>query len=105
MAVNIGDAISAYSRISGGMGIDGADKVGAKDGTESGFAAVLRAGVEKAIDSQYHSEKVSADAVIGKASMTDVVQAVNDAELTLNTVVAIRDKIIEAYKQIMQMPV
>ena len=52
---------------------------------------------------QYKSEKVSAQAIMGKASMTDVVQAVNDAEMTLQTVIAVRDKIIDAYQRIMQM--
>jgi flagellar hook-basal body complex protein FliE len=33
------------------------------------------------------------------------VNAVNSAELTLDTVVAVRDKVIAAYQNIMQMPI
>jgi flagellar hook-basal body complex protein FliE len=33
-----------------------------------------------------------------------VVEAVNAAELTLQTVVAVRDRIIGAYQEIMRMP-
>jgi flagellar hook-basal body complex protein FliE len=33
------------------------------------------------------------------------VTAVNNAELTLDTVVAIRDKVIGAYQDIMKMPI
>lgn len=104
--ININDAISAYNRVSNNAtlgGIGGDDKSGKTD--ESGFASLLRAGIDKAVDTQYKSEKVSADAIMGKASMTDVIQAVNDAEVTLQTVIAVRDKIIDAYQRIMQMPV
>ena len=41
----------------------------------------------------------------GKANMVDVVQSVNAAELTLDTVVAVRDKVVAAYQSIMNMPI
>jgi len=31
--------------------------------------------------------------------------AVSEAELTLNTVVAVRDKVLEAYREILRMPI
>ena len=37
--------------------------------------------------------------------MNKVVTAVAEAELTLQTVVTIRDKVIEAYRDIMRMPI
>src|ERR1700742_1257650 len=37
----------------------------------------------------------------GKANIVDVVNAVNSAELTLDTVVAVRDKVVQAYQSIM----
>lgn len=50
-------------------------------------------------------EKMQADAILGKADLTDVVQAVTNAELTLQTVVALRDKMLTAYQEIMRMPI
>ena len=41
----------------------------------------------------------------GQADVVNVVNAVNAAELTLDTVVAVRDKVIAAYQSIMQMPI
>ncbi len=35
----------------------------------------------------------------------DVVQAVSNAELTLQTVVAVRDRVVNAYQEIMRMPI
>ena len=43
--------------------------------------------------------------VQGKANMVDVVQSVNAAEITLDTVVAVRDKVVAAYQSIMNMPI
>ena len=50
-------------------------------------------------------EQMSARAVTGEASLPEVVQAVNAAELTLSTVVAVRDRLITAYQEIMRMPI
>ena len=61
--------------------------------------------VEKVVETQKASEKMSADAVMGKADITDVVQAVTEAEVTLQTMVAVRDKVIGAYQEIMRMPI
>jgi flagellar hook-basal body complex protein FliE len=61
--------------------------------------------IKGAIDTMKNSEKVSADAVMGKANLIDVTQAVSSAKLTLDTVVAVRDNVIEAYQRIMQMPI
>ncbi|THD62258.1 flagellar hook-basal body complex protein FliE [Phenylobacterium sp.] len=41
----------------------------------------------------------------GKGQLLDVVTAVSDAQQSLSTVMAIRDQVITAYQQIMQMPV
>lgn len=43
--------------------------------------------------------------VQGKGDIVDVVTAVNAAEMTLETVVAIRDRVIAAYQDIMRMPI
>ena len=50
-------------------------------------------------------EQVAASQVTGQADVVNVVNAVNSAELTLDTVVAVRDKVISAYQNIMQMPI
>lgn len=50
-------------------------------------------------------EKTSAQAVLGKADLTDVVEAVTQAELTLQTVMAVRDRLLNAYQEIMRMPI
>lgn len=69
------------------------------------FGEVLKQSVQSAIDAQHNSEKVSAKALVGQADMTDVLQAVNNAEMALNTVLAVRDRLVQAYESIMRTPI
>jgi flagellar hook-basal body complex protein FliE len=48
---------------------------------------------------------MSAAAVQGKADMIDVLQAVTEAETTLNTVLSIRDRLVQSYQEIMRTPI
>jgi flagellar hook-basal body complex protein FliE len=41
----------------------------------------------------------------GKAELVDVVTAISSAQSSLQTVIAVRDQVIGAYQQIMQMPI
>ena len=59
----------------------------------------------EAVDTLHSGEKASANAVLGTANLTDVVEAVTAAELTLQTVVAVRDRMLTAYQEIMRMPI
>ena len=47
----------------------------------------------------------AAAAVQGKADMVDVVTAVAESETALETLVAVRDRVIAAYEEIMRMPI
>jgi flagellar hook-basal body complex protein FliE len=69
------------------------------------FADILKEGVASSINTIKAGEQMSAKAVTGQADMIDVVQAVNAAELTLQSVVALRDRMIGAYQEIMRMPI
>lgn len=70
--------------------------------TGPSFGDILKESVTNAIDAQHQSEQVSAKALVGKADMTEVLQSVNDAEVALNTVLAIRDRVVQAYDTIMR---
>lgn len=78
---------------------------GSGDSGGVSFADFLKDKATDSIDTLRDSERMSAAAVTGDASLTEVVQAVTDAELTLQTVVAVRDRMISAYQDIMSMPI
>ena len=72
---------------------------------EISFADLIQESVEESVETMKPGEDMSAKAVTGEADLTDVVQAVTSAELTLQTVTAVRDKVITAYQEIMRMPI
>ena len=78
-------------------------KVSGNDGAD--FGDLIKKAATDSIQTMRSGEKASADAVIGNADLTDVVEAVTAAELTLQTVVAVRDRMMTAYQEIMRMPV
>ena len=88
------------------------DKVGgASSGSETAsaqgtsFLDMLGSALSGAASSGYKSESIAMGALSGKADLTDVVTAVSEAETALNTVVAIRDRVINAYQEIIKMPI
>jgi len=102
----INNAISAYNSAARSFATGGSDaKTEAVSGTGSDFASLLRDGAKNAIEAGKKSEEMSKQAIAGKADVRDVVAAVNNAELTLQTVVAVRDKVISAYSDILKMPI
>jgi flagellar hook-basal body complex protein FliE len=68
------------------------------------FGALLGKVLEDAVAAGHKSEQAATQAVVGNANLQDVVEAVNAAEITLQTVVAVRDRMISAYQEIMRMP-
>lgn len=80
------------------------DGTGGQDKASGGvsFTDILKQSLGSAVDAQHKSEQVSAQAVLGKASMTDVLQATNSAEIALNTVLAVRDRLVQAWQEIMR---
>lgn len=72
---------------------------------DSGFGQMLGEALQNTVDAQKTAEATSAQAVSGKADVTDVVTAVTNAEMALDTVVAVRDRVISAYQEILRMPI
>ena len=68
------------------------------------FGDLLEQVLSDAVDAGRKSETQATQAVAGGSNLQQVVEAVNSAELTLQTVVAVRDRIIGAYQEIMRMP-
>lgn len=69
------------------------------------FASMVKTAVMQAEQDNKEAEVLSMKAVKGTADMQEVVMAVSNAEVALQTVVAVRDKVVSAYQEIMQMPI
>lgn len=99
---NIKDATNAYSSVINQLK---SPTIGAGDNSPgSAFGDLLRNSLQSAADAQHRSEKISGSALAGKTDMTEVLQAVTDAEVALNTVLAVRDKVVQAYEAVMRTP-
>jgi len=113
MSIPTSVAMNAYAtaarqatNISGGQqeGVSGLGGLGGPGGVQ-GFGDMLRGVVENMASTSIHAEQQTASAVAGTADLVDVVTAVAEAEVTLQTVVAVRDNVITAYQEIMKMPI
>jgi flagellar hook-basal body complex protein FliE len=70
-----------------------------------GFSDFLSGAIKDSISTIAKGEQAASAQATGKANIVDVVNSVNAAELTLDTVVAVRDKVVQAYQSIMNMPI
>jgi flagellar hook-basal body complex protein FliE len=71
----------------------------------SGFGATLQRAVEGAVEVGRSADAATTQALLGQGSVADVVMAVSRAELTLQTAVAVRDRVVSAYQDVMRMPI
>ena len=69
------------------------------------FGALLRSAVDQAAQSGKNAEAQATKVATGKADIVDVVTAVAESEAALETLVAVRDRVIAAYEEIMRMPI
>lgn len=76
-----------------------------EESTKPNFADMVKEAVGGAEKAQYQSEAVQLQSLTGKVELSDLVTAVTNAELSLNTVVAVRDRVISAYQDIIKMPI
>jgi len=69
------------------------------------FSSMLRSAMTDVLSTTRHAETQMTAQVQGKAELVDVVTAISAAETSLETVMAVRDQVINAYQEIMRMPI
>ena len=77
----------------------------AAGGAGGEFGALLQGAVDSFAQSGRKAEAQALAAAAGKADVVDVVTAVAESEAALETLVAVRDRVIAAYEEIMRMPI
>ncbi len=99
-------ALQAYRTTQGeaGAGI-GAGGAGAVAGAAGGFGDMLQSALKGVVDQGHEADRQSMAAISGHANLLDVVSAVSKAELSLQTTIAVRDRVVQAYQDIMRMPI
>lgn len=107
MSIGALDATAAYGR-SLGIGKDfgglgGTAKSDAPSG--GGFGDMIQTMVSGAASAMHGAEAASIKQIAGKGDLIDVVTAIGAAETALDTVVAVRDRVVSAYSDIMRMQI
>ena len=69
------------------------------------FSTMIGQAAQSAVQTMHDAERVTASGIAGKTDTQAVVQALTNAELTMQTAVAVRDKILGAYNDVMHMAV
>jgi flagellar hook-basal body complex protein FliE len=86
---------------SSGTGLPGA--TGAYGGPS--FVDALGQVLQSVAEAGSRADQQSAAAVQGKADMVDVVTAVAESQTAIETLVAVRDRVVAAYEEIMRMSI
>ncbi len=95
----ISPALQAYRAATAGGAAPGAPA-----GPESGgFDAMLGEALGQVVQTARSADAATQASMLGEAGTTDVVMAVTRAELALQTAVALRDRVVSAYQDVMRM--
>lgn len=69
------------------------------------FDAMVKEALTSVVEAGRKSDGQAQAAASGKANMVDLVTAVAESETAIATLVSVRDRVIQAYQTILQMPI
>lgn len=96
LAVSPTNAAGAYAR---------AGSAFSAPASGAGFGGALQQALDGAVASGKAADSQATQAILGQGNLTDVVTAVSQAELALQSAMAIRDRVVQAYQDVMRMPI
>lgn len=104
------DALSAYGRargisVGGSAGEARPAPAGDALAPSGDFGALVTGAVGHVGDALSKAESASLRQVAGKGDLIDVATAIGAAETALDTMVAVRDRVVNAYNEIMRMQI
>lgn len=97
-------AAEAYAQIAK-VGADAPRSENTQQTGAPNFAELVKSAAESTTASLQAGEAAASQVAAGKANLVDVVTAVSAAEVTLETAIAVRNRVIEAYQDILRMPI
>jgi flagellar hook-basal body complex protein FliE len=103
--ISAANAYSAIQRMGTGAALPVSRTDAGEGGAAGGFANVLQQFVGGTAETARKAEGQMIQATAGKGDLVDVVTAITESEAALETLVAVRDRMIAAYEEIMRMPI
>ncbi|MCB9964345.1 MAG: flagellar hook-basal body complex protein FliE [Rhodospirillales bacterium] len=107
-SLNAANAYKTIARQVQGVAGGDSDDTGSASGTQSGggdFMGMVKKAAQSSLETLKQGEVASAKAITGETTLPELIQAVSAAEMTLQTTMAVRDRMISAYQEIMRMPI
>ncbi len=104
-------AASAYAKLARLNADPSGALAGLKPGVSAGgsagpdFGSLVKDAIGSVVDSGRKSDAQAKAMASGKANIVDVVTAVTETEVAIEALVSVRDKVIQAYEEIMKMPI
>ena len=105
MATTFNAATAAYANAARLMNDVARTEPKAAPGQGGDFAAVLADAVQGIVEQGRVADSKAMDLVNGQGNVVDVVTAISQTEMAMETMVAVRDRVISAYEEIMRMPI
>ena len=97
-------AANAYANLARILDTGGAGKGGGESGGPS-FSSILKDALGSVADAGRKSDAQTVAMAQGKANVMDVVTAVAETDVAVSTLVSVRDRVIQAYEDILKMPI
>ena len=97
-------AANAYANLARILDSRSAPARAARAGGPS-FGALLKDAIGSVAEAGRKSDAQTVAMAPGKANVMDVVTAVAETDVAVSTLVSVRDRVIEAYEDIMKMPI
>jgi flagellar hook-basal body complex protein FliE len=88
-----------------GAALGGLGGITGAKATGPDFSTMLKEAVGSVVDAGRKSDVQSHALAGGKANLIDVATAVAETEVAIETMVSVRDKVIQAYEEIMRMQI
>jgi flagellar hook-basal body complex protein FliE len=101
MSLNVTNVLSAYQN-AGKRGLDGQGIASVSETKGQDFGSVMKGFMSDAVDSVKAGEEMAAKGAVGKADLQEVILAVSNAEVMVQTITSIRDKVITAYQEVIR---
>jgi len=100
------NAYASLARLGAGGGAPSASALSsAGPGGGASFGSLVENALSSMVAKGREADAKAMQAAAGKADLVDVVTAVAETEVAVQTLVSVRDKVISAYEEIFRMPI
>jgi flagellar hook-basal body complex protein FliE len=100
------NAYASLARIAGGAEAGGVQSAVMKGAAaDPSFRSLVEQALSTAVAKGQEADSRAMQFAAGKADLVDVVTAVAETEVAIETLVSVRDKVISAYEEIYRMPI